>query len=396
MQLNGSPGIDGQEALEYMRRAEGELIEYLQALILAESPTTVPASQAGVRALLIEGLEAAGMCVRFVPGRTTGGLLYASPISRRRHLPLQMILGHMDTVWPLGTLREMPLEIEDGMIRGPGSFDMKVGLAQAVFALRALKDLGATPSVVPVVLFTSDEEIGSPESERNIVRLAKRVSRTFVLEPSLGPTGRLKTRRKGIGRFDIRVIGVSAHGGLDPYSGASAILELSHVIQKLHALGDRERGITVNVGVVEGGLRANVIAPSSRAEVDVRVWTADDARRIENAIHGLEPTVPGTRLEVEGSVGRQPMERTPRNTALWEAARELALGLGIQLEEGESGGGSDGNLTSQYTATLDGLGAVGDGAHARHEFAYIDPILERAALLTRLLAMPPLPSSPAD
>jgi glutamate carboxypeptidase len=356
----------------------------------------VPDSQAGVRALLVEGLERAGMHARFVPGRTTGGLLYASPETRTRNLPLQMILGHMDTVWPLGTLQEMPLEVEDGVIRGPGSFDMKVGLAQAVFALRTLKELGVTPSVVPVVLFTSDEEIGSPESERHIIRLARRVSRAFVLEPSLGPTGKLKTRRKGIGGFEIRVIGVSAHGGLDPYSGASAILELSHVIQKLHALGDRERGITVNVGVIEGGLRSNVIAPFSRAEVDVRVWTAEDARRIETAIHELEPTVPGTRLEVEGCIGRQPMERTPRNTTLWETARELARGLGIQLEEDESGGGSDGNITSQYTATLDGLGAVGDGAHARHEFAYIDPILERAALLTQLLTMPELPFPPED
>ncbi len=378
--------------LQHIRQQREEIVEYVRALALAESPTTVPESQAEVRRLLADGLELAGLSVRHLPGRATGGHLFARPMERTRGGPLQLVLGHMDTVWPLGTLADMPLEVDDDVIRGPGTFDMKVGLAQAVFALRALRDLDVMPSVTPIVLLTSDEEIGSPESERHIVRLAKHVERAFVPEPALGPSGKLKTRRRGIAHFTLRVVGKEAHAGLDPDSGASAILELSHVIQKLHALADRERGITVNVGVIEGGTRSNVIAATSRAEVDVRVWNAEDARWIESAIRSLEPTVPGTRVEVEGLVGRAPMERTRRNAVLWKAAESLATGLGIELEEGDSGGGSDGNLTSLYTATLDGLGAVGDGAHARHEFAYIDPMLERTALLAQLLALPPLTS----
>ncbi len=361
--------------LQHIRQQREEIVEYVRALALAESPTTVPESQAEVRRLLADGLELAGLSVRHLPGRATGGHLFARPMERTRGGPLQLVLGHMDTVWPLGTLADMPLEVDDDVIRGPGTFDLDV-----------------MPSVTPIVLLTSDEEIGSPESERHIVRLAKHVERAFVPEPALGPSGKLKTRRRGIAHFTLRVVGKEAHAGLDPDSGASAILELSHVIQKLHALADRERGITVNVGVIEGGTRSNVIAATSRAEVDVRVWNAEDARWIESAIRSLEPTVPGTRVEVEGLVGRAPMERTRRNAVLWKAAESLATGLGIELEEGDSGGGSDGNLTSLYTATLDGLGAVGDGAHARHEFAYIDPMLERTALLAQLLALPPLTS----
>lgn len=365
-------------------------MDYVRALVQAESPTTVPESQAGVRKLLIEGLESAGYSVHHIPGRTTGGHLFARPVVRERGAPLQLVLGHMDTVWPLGTLTDMPLEVGEEVIRGPGTFDMKVGLAQIVFALRALRELDVVPTVVPIVLLTSDEEIGSPESERHIIRLSKRVERALIPEPALGSAGKLKTRRRGIAHYTLRVIGKEAHAGLDPESGASAILELSYVIQKLHALTDRDRGIAVNVGVIQGGTRSNVVASIGRAEVDVRVWTAEDAAWIEGAIRALEPTVPGTRIEVESLVGRAPMERTPRNAVLWKAAERLATGLDIELEEGDSGGGSDGNLTSLYTATLDGLGAVGDGAHARHEFAYIDAMPERAALLAGLLSLPPL------
>lgn len=382
--------VDGARVLQHVRQRREDMVNYVRALALAESPTTVPASQEEVRRLLTDGLARAGLEVRHIPGEATGGHLFARPAERERGRVLQLLLGHMDTVWPLGTVGDMPVEVDGEVIRGPGTFDMKVGLAQAVFALRALRDLDVVPAVVPVVLITSDEEIGSPESERHIIRLAKRVERAYVIEPALGPTGKLKTRRRGLAHFTLRVIGKEAHAGLDPDSGASAILELSYLIQQLHALADRERGITVNVGVIEGGTRANVIAPTSRAEVDVRVWTAQDARRIESAIRSLKPTVPGTRVEIEGVVGREPMERTPRNAVLWEAADGLARGLGIELEEGDSGGGSDGNLTSLHTATLDGLGAVGDGAHARHEFACIDAMVDRTALLAQLLALPPL------
>ncbi len=214
-----------------------------------------------------------------------------------------------------------------------------------------------------------------------------------MLEPALGPAGKLKTARKGAGQFVIQIEGRSAHAGLDPGAGASAILELSYVIQTLQALNDPAAGISVNVGQIDGGVRPNVVAPSSKAVVDVRVPTQADGQRIEAAIHALRPTVPGTRIVVEGAMDVPPMEPTRRNRQLWEAARQAGHRLGLELEEGIAGGVSDGNTASQYTATLDGLGAVGDGAHAAHEFLYCRKLIERCALLALLLTLPPLPSS---
>ena len=194
----------------------------------------------------------------------------------------------------------------------------------------------------------------------------------------MGLDGKLKTARKGVGRFTVTVKGKAAHAGLNPESGASAILELSYVIQKLFALNDPEKGVTVNVGTIDGGLSSNVVAPESRASVDVRVVTAEDARRIEQSIRALQPVTPGVSLEIEGRIGRSPMERTPANQALWRSSQGDRSGMGLDLEQGLAGGGSDGNTTSLYTATLDGLGAVGDGAHARHEFVFCDRMAERA------------------
>jgi glutamate carboxypeptidase len=288
----------------------------------------------------------------------------------------------------VGTLDRMPVREEEGRLHGPGTLDMKGGLTQAVFALRALRALGLEPAVSPVLFFNSDEEIGSPESKRYVRMLARRVRRAFVLEPSLGSDGRIKTARKGLGRFQITIRGRASHAGLDPEAGASAILELSHVIQQLHALNDLERGTTVNVGVIDGGVRPNVVAPLARASVDVRVRTVEDGARVQEAIRALEPQTPGVRLEIEGAVAVPPLERTPRNRILWEEAREAAEALGLVVEEGMAGGGSDGNTTSQFTATLDGLGCVGDGAHADHEHIEIDRSLERCALLARLLLSP--------
>jgi glutamate carboxypeptidase len=218
--------------------------------------------------------------------------------------------------------------------------------------------------------------------------LARRAQRAFVLEPAMGDDGDIKTERKGIGRFTITVYGKAAHAGLDPEGGASAILELSHVIQTMFALNDPDSGVTVNVGTIDGGIQPNVIAPHSTAVVDVRVPTVAAGDAIEKAIHGIEPATPGVRLHVEGSIGRPAMEATPRNTELWLKAQTLGKQLGLDLHSARAGGGSDGNTTSQFTATLDGLGPVGDGAHAEHEFLFIDKTLERAALLTMLLQLP--------
>jgi len=206
----------------------------------------------------------------------------------------------------------------------------------------------------------------------------------------MGESGIVKTARKGVGRFTITVHGKAAHAGLDPEGGASAILELSHVIQQLFAMNDPDKGITINVGTVNGGLHPNMIAPHSQAVADVRVPTVGEGERIKRLIHGLEPSTPGVRLTIDGRIGRPSMEETPRNNALWQRAEQLGRDLGLELRHGRAGGGSDGNTTSQYTATLDGLGPVGDGAHAEHEFLYIDKTLERTALLALLLLSPPL------
>lgn len=375
-----------ERLLRRLRARRDEMTDLLRRLVEIETPSTVPASQGPAFDLLANALRDVGHAVRLLPGRRTGGLLYSRPASDGA--PFQLLLGHVDTVWPLGTLEGMPVEIRGRVFRGPGSFDMKAGLVQMVFALRALRTLERVPSVAPVVLITSDEELGSGESVRQIQRLARRARRAFVLEPALGEEGRIKTARKGVGSYTIRIRGVSAHSGLAPEEGASAIGELAHVIGAFHALSEPERGITLNVGRVRGGTRSNVVAAEAEAEVDVRILRAEDGDRVDREIRSIEPEVPGTRIEVHGGLNRLPLERTPRNRALWRAASRLGSELGLELEEGTSGGGSDGNFTSLHTATLDGLGAVGDGAHALHEWVDLERMPERAALLALLLLLP--------
>jgi glutamate carboxypeptidase len=238
---------------------------------------------------------------------------------------------------------------------------------------------------MPLVFINSDEEIGSIESTPAIERLSKIVNRAFVMEPPLGLEGKLKTARKGIGRFTVTIKGKAAHAGLDPEKGVNAIVELSHQVQKLFGMNDFERGITVNVGLIQGGYSPNVIASESKAVIDVRVLNHKDGEFITKKIQGLKPTLDDIELTVKGAIGRQPMEKTPRNRKLWKLAKNNAKLIGISLQQATSGGGSDGNTTSLFTATLDGLGTTGDGAHAEHEFIYIDKLIERTTLLTLLL-----------
>ena len=395
------PGANGRTPAQAvggrMTELRDEFVDFISQLVREESPSTEPETQSGIRAILTETLSDVGLDVEHIPGRASGGhLLARSPGAADGRAATdgpaaggaQLLVGHMDTVWPVGTLREMPVRVADGRLSGPGAFDMKTGLAIGVFALRALRDLGLDAGVAPVFFINSDEEIGSPESEPLIRDLARGASRAFVLEPALGPGGRLKTRRKGIGQYHVEVAGRSSHAGLAPEEGASAILELAHTIRGIDRLADPGTGTTMNVGLVEGGTRPNVVAVGANCEVDVRVWTAAEAERIREGMVGLKPTVPGTRIAVTEVARRGPLERTPRNVALWERALRVADEIGLELREGSAGGGSDGNLTSQYTATLDGLGAVGDGAHARHEFVWIDRAVERVALLAGLIAAP--------
>jgi glutamate carboxypeptidase len=376
------------QVLKLVRGLRGEMLDLLRSMVLIESPTDRPETQAPVFALLREVLEDLGFRTRAVRGRGTGGHMLAVPGHREKGRPAQLLVGHSDTVWPVDTLEEMPLVLVDGCLFGPGTFDMKAGLVQIVVALRALRAAGLEPPATPVIFVNSDEETGSADSKRYVEMLSRRCCRAFILEPSLGAEGRLKTARKGVGLFDVLIRGKAAHAGLDPEAGASAILELSHVIQALHDLNDATRGTTVNVGVIDGGIRSNVVAPVARARIDVRVMTSEDGRHVEEAIYGLKPTTPGVTLEVTGSMMIPPLERTARNGRLWEEAKHVGNALGVELNETTAGGGSDGNTTSLFTATLDGLGAVGDGAHAAHEHIDVDATLDRSALLAMLLMSP--------
>lgn len=366
------------------------MVALLCDLALAETPSVDPAAQEPVLARLAAELERSGLAVRRLRGRESGGQLWAAPPREARHgRGAQLLLGHCDTVWPQGTLAAMPVEMRDGRLTGPGVFDMKGGLVQGIFALRALHELGWEPPLAPTFFINSDEEIGSGDSTVRILHLARRVQRVFVLEPALGPEGRLKTRRKGSLKLNLRIEGKAAHSGLDPEKGASAILELAHVIRRLYELADLERGVSINVGVITGGTRRNVIAAEATAELDVRILTRDDAERIAHIVRTLKPSTPGTRITVEGGMDRPPLEATPGNRVLWDHAKRAAQELGFELGEGTAGGASDGSFTSRIVPTLDGLGSVGDGAHAVHEHVEIGRMPERAALLGLLLMTPP-------
>jgi glutamate carboxypeptidase len=374
--------------LEEVETHRSKMLALLTDLVEMETPSTEPRRLDPIFNRLTVELEARGLRTRRIHGRDTGGYLFAVPRRRPAGAPVQLLVGHADTVWPVGTLEDRPVEMGDGTIHGPGTYDMKAGLVQMLFALEALNSLDRPPPAAPIFLINSDEEIGSRESGSAIDRLARLSCRAFIMEPGLGPSGKLKTARKGLGRFTVTVEGKAAHAGLDPDKGVSAILELSMVIQKLFALNDPERGITVNVGMIEGGLRANVVAPTSEAVVDVRVLRHEDALGVERAIRSLEPSTPGTSLQVTGRFGRPPMERTPGNAELFFAAQRIGAELGVDLEESTAGGGSDGNTTSQHTPTLDGLGPVGDGAHAPHEQVSLDSVVRRSALLAALMMEP--------
>jgi glutamate carboxypeptidase len=245
-----------------------------------------------------------------------------------------------------------------------------------------------------VVFVNTDEEVGSPDSRRGLELLARQASRAYVLEGSYGPSGLLKVGRKGVGRYVIRAFGTAAHAGLEPGEGASAVLEISHQIQRLLELNDIDRGVTVNVGTVDGGLLPNVIAPEASAHIDVRVFAAEDAHRVDAAIRALRPVDEKIRIEIEGGFDRPPMERNAANEQLWCRALSIGAELGLELDAAVVGGASDGNLTSQYTPTLDGLGAVGGGAHRVDEHVVVEAMAERAALLALLLMAPLSASEP--
>ena len=302
--------------------------------------------------------------------------------SRSKRKPI-LLLGHLDTVWPLGTLKSMPWQEKEGRLCGPGVLDMKGGIMMALTALDVIRELKVERPVV--LLLNSDEEVGSVISRPITERLAQEASAVFVLEPAQGLS--YKTARKGVGQYDLHVTGVAAHSGVDFASGHSAIREIARLIETVSSFTDPSRDRTANCGVVRGGTRSNVVAAEAFAEVDVRISRMSDAPRVDKLFRNLKVSDPACRLFVTGGVNRPPMERTPSTVALFRKAKLLAADLGFVLNEASTGGGSDGNFTSALgVPTLDGMGAVGYGAHAVHESILIEHLAPRTALLAAMIS----------
>ncbi len=381
------------ELYEYLLSEKQDFLSLLQSLVELETPSDQPDTFPPLWDILQQEFKSLGFSVDLFEGSKTAGQLLCTPPGFDSQSPIQLIIGHCDTVWDTGTLEEMPFSVEDDTVSGPGVFDMKAGLSMMIFAMRAITHLDLSLPVQPVFLINSDEEIGSEESKELIIEQAKRAERTLVLEPALGTDGKIKTQRKGIGEFEITIKGKPSHAGLAPDEGVSAILGLSHIVQQLFRLNDPANGITANVGTIEGGERSNVIAAQSKALVDVRVPTKEDGERIEETIYNLTPEIEGIEINVSGGIRRPPLEKNDGNKKLWQLTKKLGAELDLDLQEGTSGGASDGNLTNLHSPTIDGLGAVGEGAHAFHEKIFLDQTLKRLALLTLLLLHPSHKSS---
>ena len=361
-----------------------EMVELLAELVRLESPSRDKAALDEMATLLTDRLLQLGMSAGIVPNVDGGNHVVGRSFHNGKLRPA-LVLGHFDTVWPRGTLERMPFRIdEDGRAFGPGVFDMKASLA--IF-MAVIEQLNKSRQIVPRpiwVLLTSDEEIGSPTSRGLIEELAAQSAYVLVLEPALADGG-LKTSRKGVGRFRLEVEGKAAHAGVAPQDGRSAIVELARQILKLQTLQDFAAGTTINVGVIDGGTTPNVVPAQASAEIDVRVSSQAEESRIVAAFQSLTPEMEGTRLNMTGSFNRPPMERTPAIAALFEQAREIGRGLGLELSEGSTGGGSDGNFTAALgVPTLDGLGARGGGAHADDEHVIVASLPERAELALRI------------
>lgn len=371
--------------LRYFSSRQEHLLAGVRALVEQESPTRDAAATTAIIANLKTRLDAIGATTRLHETERGTHLLSRITFGPSLHDGPVLLLGHVDTVWPLATLASRPFRVENGCAFGPGIFDMKSGVEVMVAALEAIHALELQPGREIRMLLSCDEESGSTTSRDLITAEAADCVAVFVLEPSL-PGGKVKTARKGIANYEVIARGISAHAGLDPEKGISAISELARQILALNALNDLKQGITVNVGVISGGTLSNVIASEARAEVDVRFRTIAQGEDISRRIESMQPVQTAAQIEIRGGINRPPLERTPAVVALFERARSIASELGFDLGEGPSGGASDGNFTAaQGIPTLDGLGVEGDGAHATHEHIVIADLPRRAALITALL-----------
>ena len=373
--------------LAYTRSKQQEIIEFLRELVECESPSDDPAAIARFTELFesrvsdiarIRRIKAKNygphlQCEFKLPGRGKDGQL--------------LVLGHSDTVYPMGTLARMPFRLADGRVWGPGVLDMKGGVVFFVYAMRALIDLGIPVRRKILLQLNSDEEVGSESSRPLTEQEAKRSAAVLVLEPGTGLEGKAKTARKGIGDYTLTVRGRASHAGVDFHAGASAIVEIARQIEKIAGFVGLRKGMTVNPGVITGGTRTNVVAAEAGTEIDFRVERLKDAALLERRMRLLKPFDKRCALEVTGGLNRPPMERTPGVVALFKTAQRLAKDLGVKLDESSTGGGSDGNFTAALgIPTLDGMGTVGEGAHAPHESILIDRIADRTALLAKLAA----------
>ena len=377
------------QLMKLLLRAEADralLIAQIEELARIESPSSSkPAVDAAVK-LVERWCTELGAKVRRHRQKHYGDVLEARFVPPRRTTsPPIMLLGHLDTVWETGTLEKMPLGTRKGRLHGPGVYDMKAGVVMALTALRLL--IANELLVKPVtLLLVGDEEVGSPESRPVTEKVAGGASAVYVLEPAQGPQGAYKTARKGVGEYRLEVSGVASHSGVDFEAGHSAVRELAQQVDRVCMMTDLERGLTVNPGVIGGGTRSNVVAASAWVDIDVRVRKSADAMRIDKQFRKLKPIDPACSLKWEGGMNRPPMERTPATVRLFRRAATYASQLGFKLEEAATGGGSDGNFTSALgIPTLDGMGAVGEGAHAAHESVLIDALVPRTVLLAAML-----------
>jgi len=375
-----------QQVVAYLKEKESEMVEVLKGLVEIESPSHDK-----------EAVDQVGEQVQQLYKKYVGGSIQKFDNEHfGDHFRCEfgkgdeqiLILAHMDTVWPKGTLEELPFRIDGDMLFGPGSFDMKGGIVQGLFAVNALKALNVPLKTKVVMLFTSDEEIGSESSRDLIEAEAKKSKYVLVLESAAASTqGKLKTSRKGVGMFTIKVQGRAAHSGIEPEKGISAIEELARQTIYLHGLTDFEKGTTLNIGLVKGGSASNVVAAEAEAELDLRVKNNAEFERVIPLIQGIKPTKEGLTVEVTGGINRPVMEKTPEISKMFETAKDIAKEhLGFELEEQASGGGSDGSFASQFAPTLDGLGPVGDGAHASNEHLLISQMPVRSALVALLIS----------
>jgi glutamate carboxypeptidase len=373
------------DRLRYFSKHQDRMVVTIRELVEIESPSDNKQAVDRIAAVLATKFEALGGRTQLHRSRDFGDSLQIDFAGDANQRPV-LLLGHYDTVYPLGALANMTCKIENGRLRGPGVLDMKSGIALMLHAIEALQSWhGELPRPVTVFL-VSDEEVGSYSSRKITEALAKKSAGVLVLEPAAGLRGAVKTARKGVGEYTLRVKGVAAHAGLDPGKGHSAILELARQITAIAKLNSLRQGLSVNPGVLQGGTRTNVVAADASVDIDVRIKSAKQASGIDRKLRSLKPFDKHCKLEIAGGINRLPMERTAGVAALYKKAHEISAQAGWKLEEAAVGGGSDGNFTAGMgIPTLDGMGGVGEGAHAVHEYIVISELPRRALLLAGMI-----------